>query len=379
MQDKFVTILGHQPNLSMAELESLYGIDALSRFGAASILDTRPDISLLGGSPKVGRLVDIFGSQNLESLLTEVVTKIAEPGKKISFGISFYDYKIKIPEINKLLIRLKKSLRHSDINLRFVPSKNLELNAAQVWHNQLDKAANIELLLVQHENKLLVARTTAVQNIDDFTKRDRQKPFRDAKVGMLPPKLARTLINLAAPAASSTLLDPFCGSGTVLMEALLNGLNVVGSDISDAMVGGAQQNLDWLDREYDVSGTSEVFTGDARDTEWSDIDTVVSETYLGPPISKLPANIKTHLAKLNGLHKEFLINLASQIKTGTKVVLALPAIYDEKSRQYQYLPLVDELEHLEYNRLDFKSAEGNLFYRRPEQIVARHIVVMLRS
>jgi tRNA G10 N-methylase Trm11 len=55
---------------------------------------------------------------------------------------------------------------------------------------------------------------------------------------MIPPKLAQVMINLArrdeADFQDKILFDPFCGSGTILMEAYLMGIkNIIGSDLSD--------------------------------------------------------------------------------------------------------------------------------------------------
>ena len=72
------------------------------------------------------------------------------------------------------------------------------------------------------------------------------KPYRDMRRGMLPPKLARSLVNLAIGAKSPsdmTILDPFCGTGTVLMEAMLLGTHVVGTDLAPAVFMG--QGITW--------------------------------------------------------------------------------------------------------------------------------------
>ena len=85
-----------------------------------------------------------------------------------------------------------------------------------------------------------------MQDIESYTKRDRERPKRDAKVGMLPPKLAQIIINLAAGQLpeeklqnicdiplgepiprrllGQTVLDPFCGTGVILQEASADGL-----------------------------------------------------------------------------------------------------------------------------------------------------------
>ena len=64
------------------------------------------------------------------------------------------------------------------------------------------------------------------------------------------PKLARVMVNLARVRTGDTILDPFCGTGGILIEAGLMGMNPVGWDISDKMVSGCSQNL----KNYGLDG-----------------------------------------------------------------------------------------------------------------------------
>lgn len=60
----------------------------------------------------------------------------------------------------------------------------------------------------------------------------------------LHPKLARQMINLSG-ATKGAVLDPFCGTGGILIEAGLVGLKPIGYDIDDRMLAMAKQNLDF--------------------------------------------------------------------------------------------------------------------------------------
>lgn len=59
----------------------------------------------------------------------------------------------------------------------------------------------------------------------------------------LHPKLARALVNLSRVPTGGVLLDPFTGTGGVLLEASHVGLRPVGADIRRAMVVGARKSL----------------------------------------------------------------------------------------------------------------------------------------
>src|SRR5690606_4224587 len=101
-------------------------------------------------------------------------------------------------------------------------------------HNKLGLSPNkVELLVVNGgKNGIIVAESSGTQNITALARRDQGRPKRDAFVGMLPPKLALLMLNLAAggldPEKSHRVLDPFCGTGVVLQEAALQGYSVYG-------------------------------------------------------------------------------------------------------------------------------------------------------
>ncbi len=66
------------------------------------------------------------------------------------------------------------------------------------------------------------------------------KPYRTSS--SLPARLARALVNLVAPPAGS-ILDPFCGIGSILLEAAALGLGAFGIDNNIKMVGMTRHNL----------------------------------------------------------------------------------------------------------------------------------------
>lgn len=92
--------------------------------------------------------------------------------------------------------------------------------------------------------------------------------FDERKVGNRPyfspislhPKLARALVNLARPPPGGTVLDPFCGTGGILMEAALMGHRTVGGDAREDMVQGTRRNM-----AHFGLGEPTMFTGDVGD------------------------------------------------------------------------------------------------------------------
>ncbi|MCG2719179.1 MAG: site-specific DNA-methyltransferase, partial [Nanoarchaeota archaeon] len=82
-------------------------------------------------------------------------------------------------------------------------------------------------------------------------KRDLTRPKQRPK-HMISIRLARILINLSGAVEDSVLLDPFCGYGILLQEAMLMGLNVFGIDRSYECVNASEINIRWLKKKYNV-------------------------------------------------------------------------------------------------------------------------------
>ena len=75
--------------------------------------------------------------------------------------------------------------------------------------------------------------------------------------GSMSPKLARCMVNLTGIKNRDILLDPFCGTGGMLIEAGIMGARVVGADID-----GTKKNL-----EFCGVDTHDIFKQDARKIE----------------------------------------------------------------------------------------------------------------
>jgi len=401
---KSLIFLGRQPKLGLAELESLYGADAISLVNdivAESNLSTSDiDFDRLGGSIK---LADIIGTVNstdwrkIEKVLLKqipVTARSLEEGK-IQFGLSVYGSKIRLQEIQATALRLKKAIRaKTDQSVRVIPNKEQFLSSAQVLHNHLTGPRGLEINLIEADGRTIVARTVTEQDIEAYAKRDQKRPKRDARVGMLPPKLAQIIINLAVgnpkkiegkTTHTPIILDPFCGTGVVLQEALLMDYHVIGTDIEPRMIEYTQKNMEWLYREKNIEGFLRYLAaGDATQHQWleaSVIDAVACEGYLGQPFNTFPSEEKLRdvMSTCNQIMKGFLKNIADQIESGTRLCVALPAWHRPNSK-LEHLKLLDSLEELGYNRVSFVHVrEEELLYYRPDQVVARELLVITRK
>lgn len=403
-----VLILGRQPDLGLAELESLYGADKLSAAGqSAAVLDVDPsgiNFAHLGGSTRLARLLirlDTTDWPRIEKYLRDTIPRHLQdtPDGKLKLGLSAYGFdisKLSPARLNASGLTLKKIIRQAGRSVRLVPNNQLELNSAQVLHNGLTSPTGWELLIIRDtvSNTTVLARTVAVQDIDAYAARDQARPKRDARVGMLPPKLAQIIINLAAGNHAerrvSALLDPFCGTGVVLQEALLMGYDVYGSDLEPRMIDYSRTNLDWLAKAFNPTGSIlNLQAGDATAHVWPQepavTNTVACETYLGQPFATAPAAEKLEQVRsdCNLIIKKFLRNLHPQLSPAARLCLAVPA-WQIAPEKFKHLPLIDQISELGYNRVSFERVRGetghkNLLYYRQDQVVARELITLTKQ
>ncbi len=389
-------MLGRQPALGLAELESVFGAENVFRSASEVARLNVPAHKIagtpLGGVMKVGQVLADLPLDSLDvlfealpAILADELTAMPDAGK-LRLGISLHGFRPPLERLQQYGLSLKRKISGQYArNVRLVPNKELVLNSAQVTHNQLTKKTGIELLLVRSGESAIVARTVGVQNINDYASRDQARPARDAKTGMLPPKLAQIMINLAVGGQSwhtdAPLLDPFCGSGVLLQEATLMGLNVYGTDVDKRMIDFCRQNLDWLRRQRNLAFNARLEVADARTASWQKpIGAVASETYLGPPLTNSPdpARLAKIANEVNSLIKDFLTNLAAQLDSGQRICLAVPAW--KRQADFLHLSFIDEVEDLGYNLLSFVHAtRQELVYHRPQQQVARQLLVIIRK
>lgn len=388
---KSIIILGRQPALGLAELESLYGARFLRPVGYDAVLiDLEPaliDFNRLGGSIKLAKVLAELPYTNWRDIESYLMQTIAEhlqhvPEGKFKLGLSTYGLRARPSEINASALRLKKLIKAEGRSVRVVPNKSPALNSAQVLHNGLTTPTGWELVFYRSGQKTILAQTVAEQDIEAYAGRDQNRPMRDAKVGMLPPKLAQIIINLTCPPTGSTVLDPFCGTGVVLQEALLMGYAVSGTDLEPRMIEYSRANLDWLHRRYGGNFDMHLEAGDATKHRWQMPSALVvaGETYLGKPLSKEPTPelLHTIMEECDRIHRGMLDNLHRQLPKGTRLCLAVPAWRYKNG--FKHLRTLDYLRELGYNRIEFKFAkQQELIYFREDQLVARELVILVKN
>ena len=200
-------------------------------------------------------------------------------------------------------------------------------------------------------------------------KRDRTKPYSDRHKGLLPPKIARILVNLAVGVddpEGQTLLDPFCGSGTILIEAGVMKMNLIGNDLDPVQTAGARRNLDFFGYGSKLMAYEATALSDHLKEE---IDFIATEPYMGRPgtrIDRLPDLAKGLMKLYLGCLKDWF----KFLKPSGRIAMIFP-VFEYQGRQYKTSAVIDDPKLIGYNTV----ARG-LMYSQPEAKVRREIVVL---
>lgn len=419
---RYAFILGHRPLLSLAELAqwlerqtgwkpARFGNGVFIAAGKTPLLKPQECLAELGGTIKI----ILLNSENFSSLSTarQVIKQeitpdklvkifLAQTQKKIEFGFSVYPLAPKFnPKDLHIFLRtfgieVKQELRRRNMSSRLVVSNEPALSSVVVSKNKLlTRGADIDVIFDEHY--LAVGKTVAVQDFEDYNLRDYGRPAADPQKGMMPPKLAQILVNLSGLKTGGLILDPFCGMGTILQEALLRGLKVIGTDASEETIKQTKKNLDWLIRTYklnsgnvlDLKSVGVHFL--SRHFPANTADAIVTEGLLGPALSRAPGvSLRTkYLGQLSRLYLKAFEQYKRILAPRGRIVTVLP-YYISASGQRDFLPILDNIKQLGYTQLGFfneelikiinykPEARGTLLYERPRQIVGREIAVFVK-
>ncbi|MHA2234183.1 MAG: DNA methyltransferase, partial [Candidatus Thorarchaeota archaeon] len=376
---KFAFVLGSNWLLSIAELlvyiqDRGYDGTLIDHTRNAAIVDIKQRLdfdqivdmqSALGGCYKVAKVIweydidvplDAFPArkvadkEQLKELRKCPWLKIVWPrvrGKKVKFGISTYpifDGRFPInfrrftrgmdDHVKKLLI--ENGARRADYYAYDEPDRRVQgrLNIA-LWpktiaRNNLLVPPNAEVLAVFSEKKLYIARTRVVYDSMLQQYRDESRPFVSAEISTSP-KLCRSLLSLAGARPGDTVLDPFCGTGTLLMEAAILGMKCIGVDIDGDQVQGARSNMKWLSKDLGEKLHYDIFKGDSRKLSSlirKQVDAVAFEPLLGPIYKDIPprSQVEKTVKELTTLYREALTEIAKILRPDGRVAMTIPVI-----------------------------------------------------
>lgn len=443
---KYAFVLGRVHTLSIAELFAVLEkpdvglgttgepVTLLAASPEAFIIETTAPLHTeklqkhLGGVIKILSVVDIIKKREQDSVnfalkhyfKPSVLKKnfFKEYKGKMQFGVSIYllDMDLAKPqapnpkdpdrtpqtifsEPKRIGMMIKTPITEAGQSIRLVlPEFNSLALASVVVTKNLLLQKGAEICLLVSKTEIYIAKTLVVQDFEDYGRRDYQRPVRDDKQGMIPPKVAQIMLNLANCKTNDTILDPFCGIGTMLQEGLLLGYKMLGSDINRQAIKGSETNLEWFRNRYKIApGKYHLEVSDALQVgklaATQKIAAIVTEGTLGPIYGIYPkaSEISQNFKDLEELYIKSLTEFSTFLPEGARVVLCIPA-YRKNRDQYDFFPNLDFAASLGYTIVDIIPAgklnklkflklteRGTAIYDRKDQVVAREIVIFQKN
>ena len=361
--------LGNTPDLSLLELRNLYpGEFTLVTKDIASY-DTELDLNSLprlGGTTKVAERLQVVSPKQLISTLVELIS--SDSPKNIALT-DYASLDLGRAVFHELKDKVERSIRF--VSMETGPHELLMLSHQHV----------LELNLIPSGDDVMIAKTVWIYDAEDWVSRDRNKPYRDIKRGMLPPKVARIMANLATKGKPGlTLADPFCGTGTVLSEAMMLGYDVIGSDTNPDAITGSKSNLEWLKSAPNSllkSLSYHLYELDAPhfNEKVEKVDCIATEPYMGPLLDERnPSSldkIKNIAKGLDKLYRGAFKSFSAALPTGGRVVMSIPS-FNVYNRVIPTIS-IDTLSSLGYNYI------SAIPYSKPGGTVIRNITILEKA
>lgn len=384
---EYILEIGRVEEVALAEMKAVLGEESLKYISGRYLYVSTDRVLDQKFLDKVGSVVGVFEILKVakeELGKKAVVDCFLEQGLERIFEkghIFFESNYMHRNDRRRCLMESKKIMLKNKIKVKFRENWSTAGIWGDGWPNEL-----IALKALKFRSEYFLLNLLAVQDINAYTERDAGKPYRDAVLGMLPPKLSQSMVNIGLGqnfwnAEEVKVMDPFCGTGTVLMEAQLIGCKVKGSDIEKVNVEGTSKNFESV-----LDSKVEVFKRDARDLSYEDISDVqlfVTEGYLGKPKrgGELMADLEDESKSIERLMVGFLDNLV-EVKNEQKfeVVFCVPVYVSGKQKVFMK-KLVEKCKELGYivstlipeMNVPGSKDKSSLLYGRSDQFVYRQI------
>ncbi|MFA5916605.1 MAG: hypothetical protein WC850_00035 [Candidatus Gracilibacteria bacterium] len=390
----FAFELGREYRLSIAELYSLFPKIEVVYFDEKILLvNNIEENELLRIAPKIGGTIKIskiqsteYKMQNIEEIFEYMKDFFQE--RKTNYAINFYG-KVKTNQ-KDFLLKSKKYFAKLGLSTRFVNQDFNNIKSYLVTKEKLI-GTQTDFNIIFTNNEIFIGNTIYVQDIESYAKRDFGKQ-RDMQIGMLPPKLAQMMINLSGISIQEgpkAIYDPFCGLGTILLEAIIAGdEEIYGSDINDDMVQATKKNIEFIKDIFNNDlKTYKVINLDAKNIangpilKNHTIGAIVTEGYLGEIFGRLSINlekVEKQRIILAQIYEKFFFGL-KRIGFSGNIVISFP--FWEIKGKYNYFEEIYEIineyciisEFFSDNFEVQSSRSGSLLYKRPDQTVGREI------
>jgi tRNA (guanine10-N2)-dimethyltransferase len=241
---------------------------------------------------------------------TDIIKDAAETDFKnvLKPGESF------VVRINRIKNYADQTLNTMELETRLGQQILKQTPEAKVNLKQPDKTF---IGIITDEKLVFGLKLTDISSKTFSERRPRKKPFFHPSA--MPAKLARCMINLAHAKAEKTLLDPFCGTGSTLIEAAHIGCYTLGVDAAKRMILGCRKNLQF----FNINAEGLVLA-DARKLPVIKVDCIVTD----PPYGRSASTFK---ATTRELVQEVLVAAYNLLPDGHRICIASPKTLNIKA------------------------------------------------
>lgn len=237
------------------------------------------------------------------------------PSDKFSYAV-FGNGDLEIIKDNFKEMKKRAVMKHGRKQIKFQNGEKHELPKADFY-----------IFYHEHNGSVYFGNVVAEYDNTGVKDRDMNKPVRRESLA-ISPRLSKILINLSGAKPRILLLDPFCGIGGILQEALLKKINVYGIDKDKQAIVDAEKNLKWLNEKYNINNKYQLQNIDARKTPDLQFGAIATETPLGKVLRKKPNDndAKQIISNFEAYIIPILRKLKSTKKPDAKIAITFPVV-----------------------------------------------------
>jgi tRNA G10 N-methylase Trm11 len=268
-------------------------------------------------------------SGNKEDVLRDVKEGIIYRGREIKMIYSLLNFSSGEIE-EEVLSAMKENFRKEGLKARFKGvGGTVKMQSGSIALGSPSKIMRRDMnYFVFGHKEIEFGILEACADVREAEKREMEKPERRKELA-ISPRLSRILINLSQVRKNETLLDPFCGIGAIVQEALLMGINAVGIEINSDAAANAKKNIEWLMKNYKIGAEWSVINQDSRKVQIrEEIGGIATEPSFGKLLKKMPAKEEAEniIEEFEKLMTDVLNNVKEYIKKGGKIAFTSPLI-----------------------------------------------------
>jgi len=287
-------------------------------------------ITKLDGVHKLGIAIGEVVDFDFQVIQGDIDRFLRYFGDKQNFCLSMYCAEADRSDYDDLAFGLLSVVRQHGLRKAHLirPHSGYEIHSTEILARQA-----IEFLAFRTAKGYQIGITFFVPSTEEFRERATKRPVVSSEIS-LSPRLAKILVNLSQTSPDGVLLDPFCGSGTILIEAVLKGINCIGVDKRRQCITNTSRNLEWITK-YSNShglGTFETMVGDATDLDrvlrGRRVESVVTEPILLPSLTSTPGlkAARSMVRNASATYSSFLYSVKDVMRPGGRLVIVVPSV-----------------------------------------------------